>query len=92
MCSTITAIVENTSITVDKTLSSSAVSNKNFYLFQISAALAHYSHVEGQGNTASGESSHAEGTRNIASGKESHAEGNSTSAETIADHSEGMGT
>ena len=92
MCSTITAIVENTSITVDKTLSSSAVSNKNFYLFQISAALAHYSHVEGQGNTASGVSSHAEGTRNIASGTESHAEGNSTSAEAIADHSEGMGT
>lgn len=50
-----------------------------------------YSHSEGYGCVASGESAHAEGAFSKANGYRSHAEGNTTASGEYS-HSEGMGT
>ena len=54
--------------------------------------LADYTHVEGVGNTVSGEGAHAEGNGTTASGAYSHSEGINTTASGEGAHAEGNGT
>ena len=51
-----------------------------------------YSHAEGSGSAANGDSSHAQGEGTRADGKASHAEGNGTAANQLASHAEGIQT
>ena len=53
---------------------------------------AKYSHAEGTGTTASGQSSHAEGHCTTASGMRSHTEGTNTTASGHSSHAEGYYT
>ena len=91
-------------ITVDKTLSTTAISNVTAQLYSgatgyashvegyISAAGGDYSHAEGYDTLASGNNSHAEGQQTTASGENSHAEGYSAIAEGNYSHAEGQKT
>ena len=79
------------SITVDKTLSTTALTNASAYIYT-QVAFGNYSHAEGYYTVASGEASHAEGESTIASGYSSHAEGGSTIASSYYSHAEGYKT
>jgi hypothetical protein len=74
-------------ITVDKTLSTTAISDVTAELY--SGATGYASHVEGYISTASGDYSHAEGYDTLASGNNSHAEGKQTTASGDTSHAEG---
>jgi len=87
----ITNIVEDTSVTLNQTLSSDTLSNVNTTVLT-TVASGNYSHVEGNKNIASGDSSHAEGGDTIASGSYTHAEGYKTTASGYYSHAEGYGT
>ena len=78
-------------VTLDKTLSTSAVSNKLVKIYS-HAAYGSYSHAEGDYTTASGHCSHAEGYNTTASGGCSHTEGNNTIAYGDESHAEGSYT
>ena len=84
----VTAVGSTTSFTVDKTLSSSALSGKNIKIFT-GVAYAENSHVEGWKNISGNNNSHAEGWLTKALGHTSHAEGYLTKAEGAASHAEG---
>ena len=79
-------------ITVNKTLSTTALENAPAHLFTGGIAFGDNSHAEGARTTASGDSSHAEGSDTIASSNYSHAEGSGTIAFNIASHAEGANT
>lgn len=92
-------------ITVEKTLSSSAINDKRVALYIYSAAIGIGSHAEGAalsigaashaegiGSMATAPSSHAEGNYTTASGNYSHAEGNLTTASGNYSHAEGGST
>lgn len=82
---TITAIdTENKTITVDTTLSETAVSNRYYWIILPNVASGAGSHAEGTGTIASGQGSHVEGRLNTASGINSHASGELTVASTKA--------
>lgn len=68
----------NNTITVDKTLSSSSLSNAKYYY-----TLSNY---------ANGEGAHVEGCNTKASAAGAHAEGQYTAVEAISAHAEGYGT
>lgn len=78
-------------ITVDSTLSDSAISNELYDLFLTNAA-GYSSHSEGGNSHAVGQNSHAEGTTTLAGGDSSHAEGFSAVANGIYSHAEGVQT
>lgn len=95
-----------TSITVDKTLSSSTVSNSKYKLCfgtvasgisshsegVLTSSNGYASHAEGFATFASKDYSHAEGYGSIASNRYAHAEGQSTTASEYSSHSEGYST
>ena len=81
----------NKTFTVDKTLSSKAITQREAFSLT-SGALGIGSHIEGEGALASGSFSHAEGQETIASGSASHAEGNQTTASGNYSHAEGKGS
>ena len=84
--------LNNKTITVDHTVSSSgAISHKQFYVVQ-DGAIGTGSHIEGRITLAYGDYSHAEGYENIADGVGSHAEGNNTVADGNSSHAEGWDT
>lgn len=93
------------SITVDRTLSETALTNASATIYTLAAigdgshvegcntvAIGNYSHAEGELSTANGIGAHAEGVETIAQGFYSHAEGGSTQAIGIASHAEGSNT
>ena len=77
--------------TVDRTLSSIALSNVQVTLYT-GIAFGDYSHTEGALTAASGRGSHAEGMITTAEGEASHAEGGGTTAKGLYSHAEGCGT
>lgn len=77
-------------ITTDKTLSSTALSNATVKSL-VGVAYGDNSHAEGYRTMAFGESSHTEGNETTASGKYSHAEGGNTIASGDNSHVEGNG-
>lgn len=82
---TITAIdTTNKTITVNETLSETAVSNRYYWIILPNVASGAGSHAEGTGTVASGQGSHVEGRLNTASGINSHASGELTVASTKA--------
>ena len=91
-CSIITGFTivdeDNTSITVDKTLSLEAINNGDAFIFRTSAS-GSYSHAEGYCTVASGAASHTEGSDTSASGYYSHAEGYATKSFGDYSHAEG---
>ena len=101
-----TNVVDDTVfITVDKTLSESALSSKPYGLLGCNAsgnssialagcikALGNDSTAEGYYTVAAGNYSHAEGHRSISSGVTSHAEGRETEASADYSHTEGYRT
>ena len=94
-----------TTITLDKTLSNTALSNVSVAVIN-GIAYGYGSHVEGYGNTAGGyyshaegrntkafeEYTHAEGYSNSALGKYSHVEGQNNIASGASSHAEGAST
>ena len=81
--STITNIdFDNSTITVDTTLSDTAISDVQYYIYIRTEASGKSSHAEGTSSLASGEDSHAEGNETVASGNNSHASGELTTAAT----------
>lgn len=78
----------NTSITLDKTLSTRALNNVYCAMFQ-SVAAGNASHSEGSKTYATGTASHAENTYTMAKGDHSHAEGYDTIAASYAQHVQG---
>lgn len=78
-------------ITTDKTLSNTTLSNASVTLLLGISHGAH-SHAEGSGTTASGDCSHAEGSNTTASGEYSHAEGWKTEASGKYSHAGGSDT
>lgn len=83
--------INNTMITLDKTLSSSALDQVDAIAYN-SGAVGKYSHSEGLETQALGDQSHAEGNKTNAKGVSSHAEGQETIASGIASHAEGKYT
>lgn len=88
----VTAVVENESITFNRTLSSSAISNKTYYLFYTVQAEGKISHAEGGGTRAIGQGSHTEGQETIALKNYSHAEGFGSKTDGKYAHAEGIYT
>jgi hypothetical protein len=78
----------DTTITVETTLSDTALENYPAYIYTHIAS-GEASHAEGQNNIASGIYSHAEGNSTIASNQSAHAEGIETVAHGLASHAEG---
>lgn len=70
----VTAINGN-QVTLDKTLSSTALTNAPAYVLSGGYALGSYSHSEGYGTIAIGDASHAEGVATIAASNNQHAQG-----------------
>jgi len=84
---------ENKTITLDKTLSSTtAISNKTYYIALITTASQQGSHAEGMSTISNGYATHAEGRATTASGSNTHAEGFLTTAKGINTHAEGSNT
>ena len=86
------AVIENNtlkSITLNKTLSTSAVASKTYYLWIGNTASGSSSHAEGAGTYASGADSHCEGQQTYAIGARSHAEGRGTIAASEDQHVQG---
>lgn len=81
-----------TSITLSKTLSSTAISNKVYYLQKGNVASGINAHTEGNFTVARNSDTHAEGYKTIASGKQAHAEGYNTMASGDRSHTEGANT
>lgn len=79
-------------ITVDKTLSSKAVTKTRYAVDTGCVASESNSHAEGAYSVASANAAHAEGTLAFASGSNSHAEGNYTIASGNGSHAEGYHT
>lgn len=81
---------ENQSITVtlDKTLSASQVSNSAGFIYS-NIAYGQTSHVENMINYGGGTCSHTEGYQNFNLGEGSHVEGYCNSSNNMAEHSEG---
>lgn len=86
---TVTSFVNNTSVTLNKTISSRAISNKTCYVYKKSDVSGESAHGEGGGTTASGKFSHAEGFKTTASGMATHGEGIGTTAQRRSQHTEG---
>ena len=82
---------ESNKITVNTTLSSSALTNKQATIYT-SAAFGSNSHSEGYSTIALGKGSHSEGHETNATGDQSHSEGLYTNAKGKATHAEGIGT
>ena len=71
----VTAVVANTSITLDRTLSSdTALENVSVYFYNSSAAIGEHSHAENV-SVARGDFSHSEGLQTIAKNRSQHVEG-----------------
>jgi len=88
--STITNIdFNNSTITVDTTLSDTAISDVQYYIYLRTEASGIASHAEGLSSLASGEGSHAEGRQTLANGIYSHANGYLTTASGNYSHAEG---
>jgi hypothetical protein len=84
---------ENKTITLDKTLSSTtAISNKTYYIALITTASQQGSHAEGMSTISNGYATHAEGRVTTASGNNTHAEGFLTTAKGTNTHAEGSNT
>ena len=81
----------NMTVTVDKTLSDTALDYQQLDVIQSGLAYGNYSHVEGMNNKAYGDASHAEGNQNDALGDYSHAEGLGNWATGYGAHAEGYG-
>ena len=94
-------------ITLDKTLSATALTNQAVKVLRGGVAYGSASHSEGYYSTASGDigshaegcytvasgySAHTEGTYTVASGDNSHAEGYYSTASGVGSHAEGYGT
>ena len=77
------------SITLEKTLSDTALDGSVNYWIIFSVAYGDFSHTENSGNVSYGEDSHAEGGYNIAQGKASHVEGWFTFTNNASEHAEG---
>ena len=88
--SAIVTAINDSIITVSKTLSSSSLTNDMVDIF--TGAIASQSHSEGSGTTASGIRSHAEGYNTFAIGTNAHAEGSTTEATKASSHAEGNAT
>lgn len=84
----ITALVENTSITVETTFSNNKITSQTAYLMSTTAS-GQSSHAEGRDTLASGACSHAEGSNTQATNGSSHAEGINTTASGLYSHAEG---
>lgn len=82
----------DTSITLEKTLSSSAITNKVYVISGGNVASNMNAHAEGDFTIASGQNSHTEGCFTIASGDDSHTEGFYTIASGSYSHAEGVDT
>lgn len=85
----------NKTITLDRTLSSSAITDATISMFlsgSNTTASGHCSHAEGSATVASGYGSHAEGCYAYTTGTATHAEGAFTRATGYASHAEGYGT
>lgn len=80
------------SFNVNKTLSSTALSNATIRIFEGGTALGNQSHTEGNNTVTIGNYSHAEGNSTKAVGSGSHAEGGSTVTNGISSHAEGIRT
>ena len=81
----------NLNITLDKTLSSTSITEERATAYWGAVASGNRSHTEGMQTVASGISAHAEGGSTLASGHSSHAEGHSTIASGQYSHAEGNG-
>lgn len=86
-----TASYSSTSISLNKTLSSSALNRAEVMVFRGGAG-GQYAHSEGKSSMARGVASHAEGIETIASGSDAHAEGQNTKASGESSHAEGRET
>ena len=87
----ITALVENTSITIETTFSNNQITSQPAYLMSTTAS-GQNSHAEGKDTLASGTCSHAEGVDTQATETNSHAEGNGSIASGTSSHAEGANT
>lgn len=76
-------------ITLDRSLSSQAISNKQVRVILSSVAFGQGSHAEGL-SAATGAKSHSEGNMTIAEGAASHAEGHGSEASGVNSHAEGF--
>ena len=79
----------NKTITLDRTISDTALSDAKITIHIYPKATGDASHAEGFGVIAEGKASHAEGNITLASGENSHAEGNFTLAGGRNSHAEG---
>ena len=83
----------NTTITLNKTLKSSAISGDTLMVYyKYKTAIAEESHVEGHMTRAGDKYSHAEGNQTMAGGESSHSEGMYTNAIGNYSHAEGYDT
>ena len=78
------------SVTLDKTLSTTALTDVSIYINRLHIAYGAASHTEGVDTQAIGNNSHAEGEGARAIGSYSHAEGRNTLAKNLYSHTEGM--
>ena len=88
-------VIENNnlhSITLQRTLSETAINNQSYSFYLFCTAYGNYSHVEGYQTSASGNSSHAEGYSTKAAGDFNHTEGYQTWATSNYSHAEGQNT
>lgn len=76
-------------ITVDKTLSATSISNVSARIYSGGISYGDYSHSEGEYSIAIGNGSHAEGGNTKAIGDYSHAEGYASTSNGLHSHSEG---
>ena len=84
----VTEVPSDKTFIVDRTLSSSAVSNKRYTVLD-GLAYGESSHIEGAYTTAEGNYSHAEGFGGHTFSEASHVEGVDTYATNYAEHAEG---
>ena len=88
----VTSVTNNgatSTITTDKTLSSSAISNKTITVFKGNIAYGNYTHTEGVHTFAVANGSHAEGWLSYAIGDTSHVEGGRNEAHNQYEHGQG---
>lgn len=81
-----------TSITLAKTLSSSAISNTEYVVDNVTTTSGYSSHAEGAFTISNGHYSHTEGRISASLGASSHSEGTLTRADSENSHAEGLGT
>ena len=78
-------------VTLEKTLSSEALTDASIYLFG-TVASSRGAHAEGEQTAATNSGAHAEGSLTVASGSGSHAEGMQSAASGAYSHAEGYYT